>query len=145
MNFKSNSNHFLKALKMFCLLILLLVTFSIDCQNQTQDMCPIIKPNGNYEGLGIYRGYYWDKRRITSDYVMYNRAGSQWLFGVTFDEMTRSFDIKMIANSVHTTQHREVVHRFSTYHTMSSLYMDCWVEKAVKLLNYNKLLLFSIN
>ena len=36
MNFKSNSNHFSKTLKMFRLLILLSITVSIDCKNQTE-------------------------------------------------------------------------------------------------------------
>ena len=143
MNFNSNSNHFSKTLKMFCLLILLLFCVSIDCQNQTLKWCSLIKPNGIYKGLGIYRRFFENR---TDQLVMFNKAGAEWLFDVTSDYRTGVFNISV--NSVKNIPGKGVVYRFGTFHDIENTTkksMDCRVETAVKLLNYNKLLLFSIN
>ena len=139
--FKSNSNHFSNSLKMFCLLILLLISVSIDCENHRQHLCSLIKPNGTYKGLGIYKRFF---ENYSEEFVMFNRAGAEWLFDVTSANMTGLFNIKLRADSVKNVQDRGVAYRFSSYH-LSQTPMDCRVETAVKLLNYNKLVLFSIN
>ena len=127
-------------LKMFCLLILLSISDSIDCENQRQNWCSIVKPKGVYKGLGLYLRYYENK---TEDLVMFNRLGTEWLFDVTFDQQNRSFNIEIKGNSVKYTVNKGIVDRFGVYEYLNHSW-DCRVETTVKYFKYIEFILFSI-
>ena len=119
-------------LKTFCILIILLISVSIDCENQRQNWCSLINPNGVYKGLGIYRRYNsWDYQ--SNELVMFNRAGAEWLFDVTFDQKKQTFNIIMRDNSVKKIDDKGVVHRFGIFdYVWSERLWDCRVQTSVK-------------
>ena len=124
---------------MISISILLLISVSIDCR----DWCPYVKPNGTYRGLGIYHQF--RSRDVKeSDYVMFNRAGDEWIFNIIHNGSDK-YDIHLFNNTVkHIESNKGVVFRFALYgygpaNTLGHLrpnvhtYRDCTVRKRVKI------------
>ena len=86
-------------------LILILTSVSIDCEN----WCPYIKPNDTYKSLRMYYRFRNDEGE--ADFVMYNRAGAEWLFNVTHNGSDK-YDIHLLYNTVKHTVDEAVLHRF---------------------------------
>ena len=87
-------------------LLILICLSAVKCEN----WCPFVKPNNNYKGLGIYRRFY---RQTSNEYVMFNRAGAEWLFRITYDEQNKAFGLQF-NNSVKRIQDDQVLYRFGS-------------------------------
>ena len=92
---------------MFSILTLILIAVGVDCY----DWCPLVKPNGTYRGLGIYRRF--RDSDGNSDFIMYNRFGAEWRFDLHPDN--KSHPIVMWDNTVKEIDDKEVVNRFGVY------------------------------
>ena len=121
--------------------ILILISFSIDCQTSTTDQlkwCPLIQTNGTSKELGIYRRFLNDQSE--TEYVMFNRDGEEWLFNITYHKLTPKYDIKLLNNTIQYNVKR-VVHRFGIYRydpvwspDDPTHYQDCSVKREVNII-----------
>ena len=65
---------------------------------ESQELCSFLKPNGTYEGLGVYKSY----KTESHGYYLYNRYGTEWKFNFDrnnvsmFANETRTFDPMII-------------------------------------------------
>ena len=119
---------------MICISIVILISVSIDSMDSVvipKDWCPYVKPNGTYKGLGIYpRFRTTDVKEI--DFVMFNRAGDEWLFNITHIGSDK-YDIHLLDNTVKHTGYEGVLHKFGIFiHKRTSgrldiKYWDCSV------------------
>ena len=122
--------------------ILILSSVSIFCVDSVvipQDWCHYVKPNGTYKGLRIYRRFL--NKKGEADYVMFNRAGDEWLFNVTHIE-SDEYGIRLLDNTVkHIESNKGTVYRFGIYCKQegrlsdSFTYLDCTVRQRVKISN----------
>ena len=125
---------------MLYVIILILSSLFMECENQEmKSWCPLIKPNVPYNGLGIYRRFLDDSGN--SDLVMFNRAGSEWLFTLTVRE--NHYHINLVPDSVKKVEDKGVVNRFATFEK-SKGYKDCTVKTTVKDLILILSLIFSL-
>ena len=115
---------------------ILLLIVSINCE----DWCPYVKPNGTYRGLGIYHRY--RDSSGNADFVMYNRAGYEWLFDLTYIG-NQKYVFELRNNSHKPIDDKLVVYRFAIYEKRYigsppwiSQYLDCTVKKKVKFVLY---------
>ena len=112
---------------MFCVLVLILFSVCVECQ----DLCQLIKPKGTYNGIGIYHRY-----RDTSgndDFIMYNRAGYEWHFTLAFDGNKYSMIVQNEAFKQ--VKDEGVVHKFGIYQSgivKIPKFADCTVKTTVK-------------
>ena len=123
---------------------------SVECE----DWCSLIKPNGTYEGLGMYR-HFGVKDKGFGSYVMYNRAGTQWMFGIRNTTDRHEIDLEMIDNSTKQWNHMNVVHRFGFYidhfstttggSVTDTVFVDCTVKTVVTLFQIQFQIILSID
>ncbi len=59
------------------------------------DWCPLIKPNGQYRGLEVYRSF---DQRGQYVYWMDNREGKRWTFNMTSNGMITLNKISIITS-----------------------------------------------
>ena len=113
-------------------LILILISVSIDCQK----WCPLIETNGTYSGLGIYHRF--RNYEGEADFVMFNRAGDEWLFDVIYNGSDK-YDIDLLYNTVkHIESNKRIVYGFGLYRNVWDLVgfpvrtlLDCSVTQRV--------------
>ena len=80
------------------------------------DWCSLIAPDGRSHELGITR-----KWKSTGEggveFIMYNRAGKEWLFTFTAENIhsPKSIQIKIDEKSVRKGSDSDVIHRFGIY------------------------------
>ena len=139
----TNIKKFSMSSKMILFFVFTLSLTSISCE----DWCSLIKPNGTYKGLGMYRYFEVQDKGIGS-FLMYNRAGAEWKFQINYtDDM---LSLKMIENSTKESANEDVVHRigFYIFHRSDPLkdkkqgsVFDCTIKTAVRL----HFICFSIN
>ena len=122
--------------------ILILISFSIDCQTPTTDQlkwCPLIQTNGTSKELGIYHRF--RNKGGEADFVMFNRAGDEWLFNVTHNR-SQEYDIHLLYNTVkHIESNKGIAYRFGLYrHVLDKTtgipvrtLHDCSVRQRVKI------------
>ena len=123
---------------MFCILLLLLIPVSIDSHTTNQtDWCQHIHTNGKLKDLGIYHRF--RNGEGEGDYVMYNRAGAEWLFNITFDG-SDEYGIKWLKNTIEYIEDEGIVHRFGLYSITGKLngkpysaWQYCSVRQRVKI------------
>ena len=118
------------SLKVVSILIFALSLTSIRCE----DWCSLIKPNGSYEGLGMYRHFKVNTKELGT-YHMYNRAGTEWMFEIDYSD--NQYSLKMKENSTKESDQKDVVLRYGFYlgHRSSGLkdsVFDCTVKTVVK-------------
>ena len=115
---------------MFYILILLLISISIKCEN----WCQRVKPNGTYKGLGIYHQF--QALETDSQFIMFNRAGAQWPFDVTYDGSDK-YDINWRFNEFKHYKDDGVLYRFGMYEKHFNFpahittFLDCTVRNKV--------------
>ena len=120
--------------------ILLLISVSINCEDSVfipPDWCPYIKPNGTYKGLAIYRRYRSLEEK-ESDFVMFNRAGDEWLFKFEYKGKD-NYDIHVLNDTLKRNTSEGVLFRFGIYRKRESIgrqYLDCSVKQRVKSLYF---------
>ena len=76
---------------------------------QCYEWCPLVKPNGTYEGLGFYHHFV---ELGTGDYVMFNRAGSEW--NVKF-QSDKQLTLSLLNNSVKSVEDKGILYKFGTF------------------------------
>ena len=122
---------------MFYILVLILISVSIDSQTTYQSKwCQHIQTNGTSKELGIYHRFRNGKGE--GDYVMFNRAGAEWLFNITRNGSDK-YHIIWRFNETKLIEDKGIVYRFGIYRIMpidfgQTLFMwrDCYVRDKVK-------------
>ena len=109
--------------------VLLLVISVPIHSNDDFDWCPIVKPNGIYNGLRVWRQYTSSKG--DSQLYMSNRANSVWHFNV-FHNGSDRYHIELSSKTVAPIEEKGVLYRFAMRRKVGSLYYNCRVESRVK-------------
>ena len=129
---------------MFCVLILILISISVDCV----DWCPYVKPNGNYKGLRIYRRYLDSEGK--AELVMNNRDRYEWLFELRKPGKDGKYLIDFRNETIKSIDETRVFHRFGIVVQITGIYLNCAVETPVenRVLSYvvfNNIIVFVDN
>ena len=93
---------------MILILTLILLSTSVRCY----DWCPLVKPNGNYGGLGLFHRFADSLTDSGKDYVVFNRAGHEW--SAQFKSAT-DLTLEMIDSSVKAVEDKGIVNKFGTF------------------------------
>ena len=128
--------------------ILLLIFVSINCENSviiaTTDQlkwCPLIQTNGTINELGICHRF--RDSLINAEYVMFNRAGAEWLFNVTYNKTNDKYGINLLYN---TTKYKVegFVHRYGLFsyepksdRRLGTQRQNCYVSRKVNIIRFS--------
>ena len=118
------------------ILVLVLSLTAMQCQ----DICSFLKPNGKYEGTGVYKYQYSFK---SGGYYMFNKNGTEWqfdIFGDTvkeFENKTRTFDPSIVKRFGVRYSIPDVLIFETVY---DKFHYNCYVQKEV-ILDTNSMIL----
>ena len=116
------------SLNHFSVLLIALIFVLSECQ----DFCPLVRPNNEYKGLGIY---HFVQKAVQNRYFMYNKEGQKWRFSIYTGGLPfKEWRIQMIRNSVEKFANKGVINMFGiTFEDEKNLkfFVNCVIKERV--------------